>query len=317
MIGLSPGLVALLGGCAVAVLLVGLWLPSYTRAREVRRRLGLLMASPGGVALDLGGRRRARGLQRQRVDNRSPLLRAIEVRLERAALDLTAGEVIAAMLVLGIAGSLVGGVLVGIVAGLVLAALGVALPMLWIHQRQRGRQSSFLRQIPDTVSLIASTVRVGHSLLQGLEQVAAEAPEPTKSAIEQTVREIGLGAPQDIALEHLGQRFSSEDLDLIITSISVQQQVGGSLATILDEMADTLRERERIRRDIDALTAPQRYSAYVLALLPVAVASVLFLVSRDYIAALSEGVMRIVAIVAAVMILVGFLVMRRMADIDV
>jgi tight adherence protein B len=197
------------------------------------------------------------------------------------------------------------------------SVLGAALPLLWLQRRHAARQRAFVDQLPETVSLLASTVRAGHSLLQGLEQVAKESLEPTRGAFETVVREIGLGASQDEAIERLGQRFSSDDMSLIVASINVHQQTGGSLAHILDDISATLRERVRIEGDIRALTAQQRYSAYVLALLPVAVAAALFLISRDYIQLLFEGTLRIAAALAAVLIVAGFFTMRRMASIDV
>jgi tight adherence protein B len=312
----SAGLIAVLGTMAVLVLLVGIWYPAYLRTRILRRRLGLLVGVGGTGAIDLGGRRRARGLRRPTGEGRH-LLRGLEDRLERAALDLTAGEVVGAMAVLAAAAGFVSYVLWGqlpAVAGLI---FGASLPLMWISLRHRRRQRAFLAQLPDTIALLASTVRAGHSLLQGFEQVAHESVEPTRSAIEQVVREIGVGASQSEAIERLAARFPSEDLDLIVASINVQYEVGGSLAQSLDDMAGTLRERQRIDGDIKALTAQQRYSAYVLAALPVCVAVALFFISNDYISLLFEGTLRYAALAAGLMIFFGFILMRRIASIDV
>jgi tight adherence protein B len=203
------------------------------------------------------------------------------------------------------------------VPALVAAPLAATLPLFYIRFRHGRRQAAFRDQLADSVSLLASTVRAGHSLLQGFEQVAHESIEPTRSAMQQVVREMGLGASQDEALDRMAERFPSEDLDLIVTSINVQHQVGGSLSTILDDMAETLRERARIEGDIRALTAQQRYSAYILALLPLFVAVALFFISRDYVSLLLEGKLRYAAIAAALMVIVGFLSMRKIASIDV
>jgi len=317
VIGITPTLVAFLGAAAVFVLLVGVWYPAHARARGLRRRIDSLVAVTGGTAADLGGRRRIRGPLRGSWEGGNRFAARLERRVEMAGLELTAGELITAMAILGATAAILGAVLAGPLAIVPGALGGAALPFAWISLRRRRRNAAFLRQLPDTVALLASAVRAGHSLMQGLEQVAKEAIEPTRGSLEQVVREIGLGAPQDEALERLAKRFPSEDLDLIITSISVQQQVGGSLAVILDDMADTLRDRERINGEIAALTAPQRYSAYVLALLPVCVAGAIYLISRDYMSALFEGSMRLVLAAAGLMVVVGFLIMRRMASIDV
>jgi tight adherence protein B len=313
----SPALVVFLGVATVIMLLLGLWIPAYVRARELRRRIGTVIALTGGTAVDMGGRRRERGIRRLRREWQNPFARSLEARLEQASLDLTAGEVMAAMGILGALGAFVSAVLVGPLAALVGGPVGATLPLIYIRFRHGRLQDKFKDQLADSVSLLASTVRAGHSLLQGFEQVAQESVEPTRGAMEQVVREMGLGASQEEALERLAKRFPSQDLDLIVTSINVHHQVGGSLSQVLDEMTETLRERARIEGDIKALTAQQRISAYILALLPVFVALALFFVSRDYLQLLFEGALKYAAGAAALMVIVGFLIMRKIAKIDV
>ena len=317
MISPSPALVVVLGVSTVLTLLLGLWIPAYVRSRDLRRRVGALAALTSGTAIDLGGRRRSRGLRTGPRPTSNPLFHFFEVRLDRAALDLTAGEVVGATVILALSAGFMAVVLWGPVPALIAAFVAGMLPLLFIRFRHGRRQAAFRDQLPDTVSLLASTVRGGHSLLQGFEQVAHESIEPTRSAMQQVVREMGVGSSQDEALDRMAERFPSEDLDLIVTAINVQHQVGGSLSEILDDMSSTLRERARIEGDIRALTAQQRYSAYVLALLPVFVAVALYFISRDYVSLLLEGKLRFAAVAAVLMVIVGFLTMRRMASIDV
>ena len=173
-------------------------------------------------------------------------------------------------------------------------------------------------QLLDTISLLAGSVRAGHSLLQALEHVTSEAPEPTRSAIALVVREIGLGASQKDALERLADRLPSEDLELIVSAVNVHHQIGGSLAKVLDAISETIQERVRVAGDIKGLTAQQRYSAYVLSLLPVVAAAGLFLFSPDYVGVLlAPGALRLALIAAGAMVVVGFLVMSRLARVDV
>ena len=315
----TPALVAALGASAMLVVVVGLWFPAFLRTRTLRRRLTSALADGTlAIAPDVAGsRRRREALRRIRRDGGNRWLAAIEDRIENAALDITAGEVVAAMGLLAVVGAFIGFLLEGPLGALLGMLVAGWVPLFWLQRRRVRRQGQFNEQLPDTVSLLASTVRAGHSLLQGLEQVAKESSEPTRSAFETVVREIGLGASQNEAIERLGQRFPSDDTSLIVASINVHQQIGGSLAHVLDDISATLRERVRIEGDIRALTAQQRYSAYVLALLPVAVAAALFLISRDYIQLLFEGSLRWAAAVAGVLIVVGFLTMRKMASIDV
>jgi tight adherence protein B len=316
MITPSPFLVAILGASTVLVIAVGLLAPGLARRRELAERLTMALGSPA-VSPDLAGGRGVRGTLRTAGPASGRVVRFLERRLEAAALDLSATELAGAIVLLALSGALVGFVVGGALASALGAAIGASVPFLWMHLRTGRLHRSFRSQLADSVSLLASSVRAGHSLLQGLEQVSKEAPEPSASAFAQVVREIGLGAAQEEALERLAARYPSEDLQLIVTATNVQHQVGGSLARVLDDIATTLRERARIEGDINALTAQQRYSAYVLALLPVFVAVALFLISRDYIELLFVGALRYAAILAAVLVVVGFVLMRRLATIDV
>ncbi len=264
----EPLVPALAAAGATLALLVGLWMPSWRRRREVGERIDRLLHERG-FTRDLGGGRRR--------TTRRPLVR------ERSAR-----------------------------AAVVLRTLASLSP--W----ERIRQGRFREQLPDSLTMLASSVRAGHTLLQAFEQLGREAPAPSAAAFVTLVREIGLGAPQDEALERLARRYPSEEIDLVVTAVSVQDQVGGSLARVLDSISHTLRERARIAADVSALTAQQRYSAYILAVLPIAVGAVLTLVGPDYMAPLYEpGPLRIALAVAGALILAAFLIMRRIAAIDV
>lgn len=317
MITPSPMLVAVLGALTVMVIALGILAPGYRRRRELAQRLAAALGSPS-TSVDLAGGVRSRGAVRSARRATNPFVHALERRLESAALDLTPSELLGAVAILALSGAVVGFTLMADLIGAALGApVGASLPFFWMRMRHARRQKAFRSQLGDSVSQLAASVRAGHSLLQALEQVAKESPEPSASAFTQVVREIGLGAAQDEALERLAKRFPSEDVELIVTATNVQHQVGGSLAKVLDDIAATLRERVRIEGDISALTAQQRYSAYVLALLPVFVTAALFLISRDYIELLFQGALRFAALLAAVMVVLGFLSMRRIATIDV
>ena len=312
----SPELAALLGGLAALCLALAWIAPRYERGHELAARLAAAVSS-GAMASDTGGRRRGRPSARLRRPTRRGALGWIERRLERAGLEVGAGSVVGAMGLAATAGLLAGAFAAGAAGAAAGGGVGGVLPLLWISRQDSSRQRRFKTQLPDTIAMLAASVRAGHSLAQALEQVAADSPEPTRSALAQAVREIGVGSSQEEALSRLAQRFPSEDLTLITSAMHVQQQVGGSLSRVLDEIVGTLRERTRIEGDIKALTAQQRYSAYVLALLPVMVALAMFGVSSDYAQHLLEGALRYAVAAAGVMVVVGFLLMRKIATIDV
>jgi tight adherence protein B len=237
----------------------------------------------------------------------------------RAQADVSVGEVVGAMAVLGLLTFTLASVWLGsLLFGAIVASVAASLPIAYLWWRRKKVERRFVAQLLDTVGLLASSVRSGHSLLQALEHVTTEAPEPTRSAIALVVREVGLGASQEDALERLADRLPTDDLELIVSALNVHHQIGGSLAKVLDSISDTIRERVRVEGDIVALTAQQRYSAYILSMLPVAAAVFLWLFSPDYIAPLlAAGPLRLLLGVATAMVVVGFLVMRQMAKIDV
>jgi tight adherence protein B len=310
-----------LGTATMATFALGLWVPAYLRHRSVRRRLAgfVNQGTAGGFAVDLGGRRRSRATRRT-VDERSRLvIRAIAQMIIRAQADVSVGEVVAAMAVLALLSFTLASVWIGSLwLGAVVACVAMTLPLIYLEWQRRRVEQRFVSQLLDTVGLLASSVRSGHSLLQGLEHVTTEAPEPTRSAIALVVREVGLGASQEDALERLADRLPTDDLELIVSALNVHHQIGGSLAKVLDSISETIRERVRIQGDIKGLTAQQTYSAYILSLLPVAAAVALALFSPDYIAPLFEpGPLRILLVAATGMVVAGFLVMRQLAKIDV
>lgn len=251
-------------------------------------------------------------------EHRNPLLRRIDRAAARAQVHLTAGEVIGACAILATLGATVTLLLSGALAvALVVGAAFSAAPFLYLRRRQTGLLRRFDAQLPATLDILVAAVRAGQSFPTALERVAVEAPEPTRSAFARMVREIGFGLSIEEALARLAERYPSEDLDLIIAAVVVQQRVGGNLPAVLELIAETTRERVRLRGEMRALTAQQRYSAYMLTLFPIVAAVGLFLLNPDYLSPLLEpGLGRIALGVAIALIVVGFLAMRWIGDTD-
>ena len=150
------------------------------------------------------------------------------------------------------------------------------LPRFWLGRRKNGRLGAFNKQLPDTITLIANALRAGSSFLQAIELVVRESRPPISTEFGRVIREVNLGLPFDQALENMVRRVRSDDLELMATAISIQHQVGGNLAEILDSIAYTIRERVRIKGEIRTLTAQQRLSGYVVGFLPIGLAGFLF-----------------------------------------
>ena len=155
-------------------------------------------------------------------------------------------------------------------------------PALLAQPPQDGRLGAFNKQLPDTITLIANALRAGSSFLQAIELVVRESRPPISTEFGRVIREVNLGLPFEPALENMVRRVRSDDLELMATAISIQHQVGGNLAEILDSIAFTIRERVRIKGEIRTLTAQQRLSGYVVGFLPIALAGFLFVAAPGF-----------------------------------
>jgi tight adherence protein B len=214
------------------------------------------------------------------------------------------------------------GLLLGIlrdpVSGVVGLFLGYMLPRFYVGRRIGGRLGSFNKQLADTITLLSNSLRAGSSFLQSIELVSRETPAPMGEEMGRVVREVNLGLGMEEALANLVRRIKSDDLDLMVTAIGVQQQVGGNLAEILDTIAFTIRERVRIKGDINTLTAQGRMSGYLVAFLPIGIAVVLNMINPAFMAPLfSQLIGQILLGVGLVMMTIGFFAIQKIVSIKV
>jgi len=235
------------------------------------------------------------------------------------------------------AGAIIGTPLIFYVLGFVLPSLqsplalilglllGFLIPRFWLGRRKSSRLNAFNKMLPDTITLIANALRAGSSFLQAIELVVREARPPITTEFGRVIREVNLGLPFDTALENMVRRVRSDDFELMATAISIQHQVGGNLAEILDSIAFTIRERVRIKGEIRTLTAQQRMSGYVVAGLPIGLAAILFVIAPTFFAPMFDKPPDVLGIPLGVILLmiggtamfIGFQVIRRIVDIEV
>jgi tight adherence protein B len=198
------------------------------------------------------------------------------------------------------------------------ALLGYFLPRMWVGRRISGRLNAFNKQLADTITLLSNSLRAGSSFLQSIELVSRETPAPMGSEMGRVVREVNLGLSMEEALANMVRRIKSDDLDLLVTAIGVQQQVGGNLAEILDTIAFTIRERVRIKGEIRTLTAQGRYSGYLVAFLPIAIMITLNFINPEFMQPLfTELIGQILLVVGGIMMAIGFFAIRKITDIKV
>ncbi len=239
--------------------------------------------------------------------------------IERSDLPLRTGEVfymqLGAALLLGFpAGA--GGVFPLVTLGLF--ALGFFLPVLWLKLKARRRSKAFEDQLPDTLVAMAASLKAGHSWNQAMETVIREGSEPTSREFGRVANEVRLGRPNDDAMASMATRMGSLDFEFVVMSVNIQRQVGGSLADLLDQVAETVRQRQQFRRKVKALCAMGRMSAYTLVALPFVMAFAIFLLNPKYLSPLwSTGTGIMLVVIAFVSISIGALVLKKIVSFKV
>lgn len=305
----------------LGVLFVFLGLASMLSGRDPRvsSRLEQYAGRDEGLASPSGGQGVQITSTLNQMIGRQKFAANIATQLARADLKLTVSEFV----LLNIATTLLGFLfLLVLKRDLFLAVLagvgGYFLPRIWVRRRQSKRLRDFNNQLGDTISLLANSLRSGYSLLQSMETVAKELAPPVSTEFERVVREIGLGLSYEQAMNNMLRRVPSPDLDLMITAINVQHEVGGNLAEILETIGFTIRERIRIQGEIRVLTAQQTGTGIIVGLLPFAVGLILYLINADYVLSLFREPCGW-AMVAMMLILIGsgFAIIRRIIKIEV
>ncbi len=286
--------------------------------RRLRRRLGAYAPVPGESAL-LGRFRWLRAAVRraERTALRGGLRESLDATLEQANLPMSGGE---AVLVAGIVALLVGAV-VTVVAGLSIGVLAAALTLLagaaGAQAAARHQQDRFEAQLPDTLGLLATSLRAGYSLLQSVESVAAQVPQPTAREFGRALSDIRLGRGVTDALRGVAERMGSVDFGWAVMAVEIQREVGGNLAEVLTTAASTLVARARLRRDVKALTAESRLTAVVLTLVPIGLFGFVWTVNREYLDPLVDETLGRVALAAAAgLVGVGILWLRRIMNVE-
>lgn len=245
---------------------------------------------------------------------------SIATELARADIRLNPGEYVAINIAAILGGATLGFILStgNFVFALIGAIIGFYLPRIYVRFKQRQRLNAFNNQLGDTIVLMSNALRSGYSLLQAMETSSKELSQPMSGELSRVTREVGLGLTIQEALGNMYRRMPSEDLDLLITAINVQHEVGGNLAEILDNIAHTIRERIRIHGEIRTITAQQRLSGIILASLPVILAFIMYLLNPEYISHMWQDVCGLMMLfTGGVMILLGYYVIRRITDIKV
>ena len=316
----GPLLLGLLVGATVIIGFVGLW--QVAGANDtVGARLDEYSTGHFEVAAadesQVAARRRTWSLP-NRLLARLGLGPRLAAQLEKADLPLTAVEYTLVMAAAGILGFVVGMWQAGHLFGLLLVVPCAYLPMIYLRYRISKRQRAFTEQLPDTLTLLVGGLRAGYGLAQALGALVDQMSPPASVEFARLIRSVSLGTPMHQALARLAERVGTDDADLVVTAIIVQYEMGGNLAQTLEIIGETIQDRIRIQAEIRVLTAQQRLTGYILAVLPLAVGVGMYFINSEYIMRLFQpGWIRLLPIASAVMMIIGFLVIRKIVDIEV
>jgi tight adherence protein B len=253
-----------------------------------------------------------------RVIDQLDTRRTLATSLERANIPIRPGEY-AAMTVAVALGSAV--FLAAITTrwwfGVVGFALAVMASSAWPKMRIRARQRAFSDQLPDALALIAGSLSAGHTFLRSIQMMTEEAEPPMSEEFARVIQETRLGDPVVDALERMAHRLELRDLIWVVQAIRIQQTVGGKLADLLHTLADFMRAREEVRREVMVLTAEGRISAWVLAGLPLFLLVAVQVVSPGYMDPLFSGMGLLLLFATGVSVAIGTAVILRMVKIEV
>jgi tight adherence protein B len=254
--------------------------------------------------------------------------RNIKARLSKADLKLRVSEyIVFQFLAAGAVGTAAYFLLGQSIAFVILGAvIGLFVPGFYTNYAAKKRLQAFDNQLSDTLNLWVNALRSGYSVLQGMEAIATELPPPVSVEFERVVQEVRLGLSVTQALDNMLRRVPSEDLDLVVTAVNIQREVGGNLAEVLDTISFTIRERVRIKGEIRTLTAQGRLSGWIISFLPIILGFVLFIINPEYMNQLIVNEAPFVLVVPCgwlvigfglIMIGIGMFAIQKIVDIEV
>jgi tight adherence protein B len=259
----------------------------------------------------------------RRMLSRSARFDAMAVELERANIQLRVGEFLLIRTLLALVLLFVALVvsrfhIVGVLLGLLAAVAGYAAPALWVKLRQQRRRASIEAQLVDFCPMVASSLRSGFALQQAIELARRQIGSPLGDELSLLINDINLGASTEDALLDFSNRVHSADIDMLVTAILVQRSTGGNLSEILDQTAETLRERERIRGDVKTLTTQHRLTGIILSIWPALVGLLLLVLMPSMWGLMfTETAGRVMLGMAVGLQVLGFVLMRRAMNIAI
>jgi tight adherence protein B len=242
----------------------------------------------------------------------------LRLQLMRAGVDMKPGPFLMACATFAAFFTYLGGLLFGGIFGAVIVLIGFVGPPFWLRRKQRKRLRTFEAQLPDGVDMLVSAMKAGYSFQAATQFIGDEMTEPAGPEFARFYDEQRLGIDVRSALLNMQARMDSQDLKMFVTAVLIQRETGGNLSDVLQNLADLIRERIAMRGHIETLVAEPKMSARFLAVLPVAVALILAVVSPHFMdPMIQSGGGRITLVVAGLGVVIGYGIMMKIADVDI
>lgn len=290
---------------------------------ELKRRLRQVAMGKGsytgGVSEDLRTEIIKETPPLERFMNRVPALRLLDGKLDKSGLSITLANFLLIMAGLALTGFIVTyfftrSLLMSLPAGIALAII----PLFYIEFKKHQREEKFTELFPDALAMISRSLRSGHSFTSAIQLVGAEVSDPVGSLFKMAYDQQLLGLRINDTLNNLNNRIESLDLRFFTTAVAINSEVGGNFAEILDKLADTIRERIKIRRQLRVHTAQGRLTGYILAVMPIVVFFLMNILIPGYQdTLLKDDTGRIILIGAGVSQVIGYLIIRRIINIRI
>jgi tight adherence protein B len=321
-------LVALAVMAAVVLLVIGISQVRGSRGQALGRRLEKFSRGETGQPSGGGGggdESLLRSTDRSKLGPLAGILagsRGVEssaLALERAGIPLRVGEYMTIRFAAGLILFLVTFMLArNVLIALPMAPIGYFLPRWYVGSRRRQRQAKINGQLEEMLTLVSNSLKSGYGLLQSFEYASRQIGPPLADELKRMLQEASLGAGAEVAIEAMAERIASTDMEMVVTAIAVQKSVGGNLAQTLDNVAYTMRERDRIRGEIKTLTSQQRMTGVIIGGLPIFVGGIMFAINPDYMLPLfTDTVGRILLLMAVGMEVLGIVLIRSLLSFEV
>jgi tight adherence protein B len=255
----------------------------------------------------------------ERILQNLPPIRRLDSRIDRSGLDTTVTAFLLATLLLGAGGFIICLFLTSrFLFALLIGVLFMLAPFAYLEAKKHQREIRFTELFPDALSMISRSIRSGHSFTSSVQLVGQEISDPVGSLFKTAYDQQMLGLRINDTLNNLNERIDSLDLRFFTTAVAINSEVGGNFAEILDKLADTIRERIKIKRQLRVHTAQGRMSGYILAVLPIVVFFLMdFMIPGYQKILLNDPNGRLAIIGAIIMQIIGFLVIRRIINIRI